>query len=83
MTPENVTMIKKDYISLPECIQLRLIRDIRFFLAGNTTDFYFSQIKSIHMGIIDTKKFNYKDKWMCIEGLGDYIVFKKTGGQIE
>jgi hypothetical protein len=68
---------KKDFLALPECIQLRVIREIRFFISEKSTDFYFSQIKSIVLGIIGNKKFYYEDKEIDVRVQGDTIVFKK------
>lgn len=74
---DQVTVVKKDFTAIHECIQFRVIRDIRFLVTGKSTDFYFSQIKSIVLGIIDNKKLHYVDKEMVVRVQGDFIVFRK------
>jgi tRNA(Ile)-lysidine synthase len=68
---------RNEFLNLPTSIQLRCIREIRKRLVGSCTDFYFSQIISIHMGIIYTKNYCYKDKCVHIKCSGDWIVFEK------
>jgi tRNA(Ile)-lysidine synthase len=79
----KVVVFFEEYKNLPENIQLRIIREIRFNLTGCRNDFYFSQIKSTQKGIIDNKRFYYKDKGMHIFRDKGCIVFEKVISQIE
>jgi len=74
----QIVINQEDFLLLTLAIQTRVIREIRFRLTDNRCDFYFFQIKSIVLGIIDNKKFSYKDKWMRIFCLDDCIVFEKA-----
>lgn len=75
---ENKILLNREkFIQLPASLQARVIREIRFKLTKNRCDFYYFQIKTIVLGIIGNKKFNYKDKQMLLYSRGDWIVLEK------
>lgn len=73
--PEKIQIPRSEYMLLPESLQLYLIRELRKILLNSTIDFYFSQIISIHKGIMNKEDFCYQDKNMGIECKDGWIVF--------
>ena len=72
---EEIRIPRAEYLLLSRCLQFHLIREIRKKVTLSPRDFYFSQIISIHQGIMIKEDFCYQDKNMGVECRDGLIVF--------